>query len=1037
MNKAEYAYSLNGTDWTLECVGGAFPTIPATVPGNIQADLENARCLKPLWYGMGDERIWEVARHDWRYDKEFTVPPAWKGKRIKLSFDGADYACDVYLDGRKIAAHEGQFERFSVDITEDIRLEGSHKLSVLFHKMPPELEEYLQKSDGAGSGEGTPFFFVWGMNKTRQVLRGLKSITNFSYDWGTNIWTMGLWKDVTLYASDVARIEDLRVWSEPDDSYKQAIVRGTWEINSTEDAEGELDILLTSPNSQYRFQQTVRLKAGDNRILWEQTVDDPELWWPAGHGEQPLYTLESKLYMAESPTPSDGRTVRFGIRRLEWGQLDGVPEDFINPLKLTVNGRRIRTMGSNMSSPDLLHGRAHGRGRLYAQRAKEAGFNTLRMHAGQIVFTEDFYDACDEMGLLLSIEFPAGNCIIEEDEDIVRHWCGVVTDMVKLLRNHPSIMEWSGGNEMGWQQDTVHPALEATRAIIAEEDGRYFRATCPAQGVRHAPWDYNAAIHYKLYNDENMRDQTGTYPMMRNGEFGTQTPNNLELLKRTIPPRSRFPIDKNDPVLIRKNMIKAAFNDEVWLMPDNIERLFGKAESFEELIKSAQWMGAEGLRYAFDSLRWRTGMGGFTSWCFNEPWPNGAGSFLVDHDGRPVHMYYGVAQAMEPINLCLKYDSVLFDLFDGLEAELILCSDEPEDVKDLRWRYVLRDRHGDVYRSDEGVASIGMLEAKSLGRITIEPPLPVRTGPVILELYLNDADGKRVNERLYVFGAQGARAPLAGMYKEGLPDPEFGSPPTYTGMLGGSVKRAAINAEALSHESDAEGETLRLRVTNTGEMTALYVETHPLLLYRTDITVHEQFGFIPPGEHRDVTITAPRGEDLTLLQTGWYVTAFNAETAEVHPQDVALWTGRQDRTCEGFAGFDGDGSSATGAISFAAEPSSGRVPAEEVPYLWEQKLEFRFTVGKEQTGKAGTLWIYSADQAEGGAGITARLNDTERSGEIPAGYGFQKTEPWQLAMPQTTPIAFPPEAFQEGENLLVISTVKGWISIDAMNLSFR
>ncbi|MDG0813951.1 glycosyl hydrolase 2 galactose-binding domain-containing protein [Cohnella rhizosphaerae] len=162
MIKAEYVYSLSGKDWTLSCEGGAFPTVPAQVPGNIQADLENARCLKPIYYGVGDERIWEVARHDWRYSKSFEVPAEWAGKRIKLSFDGADYACDVYLDGLPIASHEGQFERFSADITDRVGAGTTHELSVLFHKMPPELEEYIQKSDGAGSGEGTEFFFVWG-----------------------------------------------------------------------------------------------------------------------------------------------------------------------------------------------------------------------------------------------------------------------------------------------------------------------------------------------------------------------------------------------------------------------------------------------------------------------------------------------------------------------------------------------------------------------------------------------------------------------------------------------------------------------------------------------------------------------------------------------------------------------------------------------------------------------------------------------------------------------------------------------------------
>lgn len=69
----------------------------ATVPGNIQSDLEAARQLKPLWYGAGDPRLYDVARKDWWYRKDFPVPNTLAGHRLTLVFDGVDHECEVWL----------------------------------------------------------------------------------------------------------------------------------------------------------------------------------------------------------------------------------------------------------------------------------------------------------------------------------------------------------------------------------------------------------------------------------------------------------------------------------------------------------------------------------------------------------------------------------------------------------------------------------------------------------------------------------------------------------------------------------------------------------------------------------------------------------------------------------------------------------------------------------------------------------------------------------------------------------------------------
>ena len=258
---------------------------------------------------------------------------------------------------------------------------------------------------------------------------------------------------------------------------------------------------------------------------------------------------------------------------------------------------------------------------------------------------------------------------------------------------------------MPWQQGTDHPALHVLEQVCAENDSRIFRATDPMQGSLHGPWNYEPRSHYQHYNGvlESLSVAhpdlgVNTMNAMRYGEFGTQSPANLEVFLRDIPPASQWPLeDLLDPVLIRKNVVQAAFTPQYWLMKPVIEELFGPLDQLETMVEAGQFIGAEGLRYAYDELR-RKGkrIGGITSWDFNEPWTNGAGSYLVDYDGRTVMKYDFVRQALSPVSLTLRYDSILYDPSVGLKAGLWLTSDAPAASSDLTWAWVARDRRGDV-----------------------------------------------------------------------------------------------------------------------------------------------------------------------------------------------------------------------------------------------------------------------------------------------------------------------------------------------------
>ena len=841
--------------------------IPATVPGNIQADLEAAHELNPLWYGAGDPRLAEVAKKDWWYRRDFEAPRDFANKRLKLVFDGVDYACEVWLNGRHLGAHAGMFRRFSFDVAGIIKPGERNSLAVKIERIPAELAHILSASDGAMSGGGEnypkewgPDFFVVGINQTRHLLKDLKSPTNYGWDWGVNVYTLGIWQDVRLEAGGDARIEWLQVKTELSGDQRAAAVKVKLEIDSLGALDVAAAITVRGQGASLTAKAQAALSQGDNSVELELALDDPALWWPLGQGDQPLYTLEARLLEAESGELLDRRSTRFAVRDIRWEQVEGAPADFINPYQLVINGRPVRMIGSNILPPDLLFGRMDERGPRLIQLAAAAGMNTLRVWGGGVFPSEAMLDLADELGIMLSQEFPMSSCRPETDAVFLGNLERTIRQLVKRYRNHPCIIEWTGGNEMWWYQGDDHAALHLLERIVAEEDDRLFRATCPIQGARHSPWHYDPETHYAHYDDEDLLDtgwRRGENKMMRYGEFGCHSIANLEVWQREIPPADHWPAyDEDNPVLIRKNVVQAVFTKEHWLMKSILESLFGTVDSLEALVEAGQYLGAHGLRYAVDALRRRgKRIGGITTWVFNEPWPNGGGPYQVDYDGRPLMTYDFQKQALAPISLSLKHDSNLYDPRRGLDVELWLVSDAPETAADLHWRWLLRGADGQALAQDAGIAMIQPLEALQLGAIRSGPLADEAHELLFIELQLHDADGRLLTERLHIFGSADAPAPLAGLISGAAPGPA----------------RTTLEARIRSAQQADQRESLGIELTNTGDMTALFCEPHPLLAYRTDLDIENNHAFIPPGETRLITISAPVNSQsgLTLAQTGW------------------------------------------------------------------------------------------------------------------------------------------------------------------------
>jgi hypothetical protein len=214
------------------------------------------------------------------------------------------------------------------------------------------------------------------------------------------------------------------------------------------------------------------------------------------------------------------------------------------------------------------------------------------------------------------------------------------------------------------------------------------------------------------------------------------------------------------------NATKACFTDIHWLFKPWIDQAFGPIDNLHDVVAAGQFYGGEGLRYIYDALRRRgKRIGGITSHCFSEPWPNAAASYMIDCDGRSLMNFDFVKQAMPPISVSLKMQSPLYDTTNGVNVGLFLVSDAPNTEKNLSVSWTVHDCHGRIL--DHAIVKTGVapLEVKSLGEIAICPVKETCDGPILVELSVQDAMQRLLTERVHLFVSSAVAHPFRGLLK--------------------------------------------------------------------------------------------------------------------------------------------------------------------------------------------------------------------------------------------------------------------------------
>ena len=378
--------------WNLTLLAGPAPfefrEVPATVPGTLITDLHAAGLIEDPYLDRNEHDLAWTGECDVLYATTFTWAPQ-GADRVDLVAASLDTAATVLLNGRRLAEVQNQHRSWRFDVT-DALLEGENRLEIRFAS-PLRTARDNEKILGT--------FPVTGNDLPYNALR--KMACNLGWDWGPVLVTSGIAGPIGLEEWSAARLAEVRPRVTVEEGRGNVALHALVEhADLLDDSALTLSARLLDPAGQLVDETT--LDSSDDELDLHLSAADPQLWWPRGYGDQPLYTVEITLHDADG-TPRDAREHRIGFRT---AAVIEEPDEIGTSFTIVVNDRPILAKGANWIPDDCFPVRLTAEDyRASITDAVDAGMNILRIWGGGLYESEHLYALCDELGIMVWQDF--------------------------------------------------------------------------------------------------------------------------------------------------------------------------------------------------------------------------------------------------------------------------------------------------------------------------------------------------------------------------------------------------------------------------------------------------------------------------------------------------------------------------------------------------------------------------------------------------------------------------------------------------------
>ena len=740
--------SLNGSWHMREC--GEQRWHDAIVPGSVYADLMRDGTMPDPFWRDNELAAFELLKNDYEYRRVFTLDSV-EAKRIILRCHGLDTLAHVSINGKKVGYADNMHITWMWDVKSFLK-EGENEIIIRFDSPIDYALKRYDQSPGWCSDDAIPGF---------QHIR--KAHCMFGWDWGPRLPDAGIWRDIELLYVDEARIESVLVLQEHEPG--KVALRLIPEVDGHADS---WSAVVTSPD-------------GKTYVLDHQTaetaqivIEDPQLWWPAGYGDQPLYTVKVTVYAAG--VEQDEWQRRIGLRTLsisrekdEWG------EEFCH----IVNGVKVFAMGADYIPEDNILSRVTPeRTRRLLEDARLANFNSVRIWGGGYYPDDFFYDICDELGLMVWQDLMYACAFYDMTPEFDASIRLETEQNVKRLRHHVSLALICGNNEM---EMFMGQALRTTVMGDMESMGpkeyhhyadyvKMFEYVLPSVVKQHAPqtfwWpaspssggnfdDPNAEnrgdVHYwEVWHGKKPFTDYRKFFFRYASEFGFQSFPCLKTVESFTLPEDRNVFSR----IMEYHQRNKAANGNILAY---LAQTYKYPNSFENLLYCSQLLQADTIRYGVE--HWRRNRGrcmGAIIWQLNDCWPVASWA-SIDYFGRWKAMHYAAKRFFAPVMISCEEEGELTqqpNVIDFIRkpvecsARLNVTNETMYDVEGLV-KWALRGADGGVVREGAQNLHAPALSAVWLDRLVFEEART--TGHYLSFAY--EAEGKTLSEGCVLFCA--------------------------------------------------------------------------------------------------------------------------------------------------------------------------------------------------------------------------------------------------------------------------------------------
>ena len=640
--------------------------ITATVPGNFELDLSREGFLpEDLYMGTNIEKVQDFELYEWWYETEFSAPVLESKEKAYLKFDAVDCFATYFVNGKEIGKSENALIEQEFEVTDVIK-EGKNTLTVRIKSAQLEawskknpVNTLIQTNDG----------------KYVQFSQLRKAPHSFGWDIMPRAILGGIWRSVNLLVKGEFEIDQLYCYTDYRDGIGKISV--CYDLIAPPSKDLSVELIAKHGDFETSCRNKMVYKAGSLSV----DVENPELWWPYGYGDASLYNVTVNFYKGDELVAERG--LKTGIRTVELDRTDTNDENG-GRFRFLVNGVEIMAKGTNWVPMDAFHSRDAERYDKALELVKDIGCNIVRCWGGNVYEDHKFFDFCDENGIMVWQDFAMACCQYPIGDDFCKVMMEEAESVVKKLRNHPSIILWSGDNECDqarYYRDLNADDNKITREILpqaikANDVKRPYLPSspyineeiCKAQDLAMLPEDHlwGPRDYFKSSYYTNSKAHFTS-------EIGYHGCPSKENLAKFIDADRLWPNENNDQWILHSTDIWG--NDaRVRLVSNQIKQLFGFVpEDIDDYTFASQVSQAEAKKFFIE--RMRTGKPdktGIIWWNLLDGWPQ-----ISD---AVVGYYYDKKIAYDYIKRSQAPFSIMFRELENRNLTLVAANDTLEKV---------------------------------------------------------------------------------------------------------------------------------------------------------------------------------------------------------------------------------------------------------------------------------------------------------------------------------------------------------------------